>query len=113
MPLVRRVPKRGFHNAFARVVVTVNVSQLEKAYDDGAEVTIASLRDKSLIPNRFDEVKVLGDGELTRKLKVTVNRFSESARRKIEQAGGEAIVVAARIPVAVKQQQARARQRQG
>lgn len=113
MPLVRRVPKRGFNNAFASVVVAVNVGQLEKAFDDGAEVTVAALRAKSLIPNRFDEVKILGDGELTKKLKVTANRFSESARQKIEKAGGEAVAVAAKIPVAVKQQQARERKRQG
>ena len=113
MPLVRRVPKRGFNNAFASVVVAVNVGQLEEAFDDGAEVTVAALRAKSLIPNRFDEVKILGDGELTKKLKVTANRFSESARQKIEKAGGEAVAVAAKIPVAVKQQQARERKRQG
>ena len=92
-PLIRRVPKRGFHNAWASRVVAVNVSQLEVAYKSGDEVTIGSLRAKHLARGVFDELKVLGDGQLTKKLKVSAHRFSETARAKIEQAGGQAIVL--------------------
>ncbi len=108
MPLVRRVPKRGFNNRFAQVVVSVNLRALEERFEDGAEVTIAALREASLIPARYDEVKILGDGTLTKKLKVSAHRFSESAKKKIAEAGGEAIVLAGKTPVAVKQRQARA-----
>ncbi len=108
MPLVRRVPKRGFNNRFAQVVVSVNLRALEERFEDGAEVTIAALREASLIPARYDEVKILGDGTLTKKLKVSAHRFSESAKKKIAAAGGEAIVLAGKTPVAVKQRQARA-----
>ena len=114
MPLVRRVPKRGFHNRFARVVATVNVGALDQAFEPGSEVTVEALRARSLVKGRFDEVKILGDGTLRHKLKVVAHAFSRSAREKIEQAGGEAVVVAARVPVAVKQRQAReARKAQG
>ncbi len=107
MPLVRRVPKRGFHNRFAQVVVSVNLGDLERRFEDGTEVTIAALREASLIPARYDEVKILGAGTLTKKLKVSAHRFSESAKKKIAEAGGQAIVVAGKTPVAVKQRQAR------
>ena len=88
MPLVRRVPKRGFNNQFALKVVAVNVSDLERCFEAGGEVTPAGLKQHSLIPARYDVVKILGDGELTKKLTVTAHRFSKSAREKIEQAGG-------------------------
>lgn len=107
MPLVRRVPKRGFHNRFAKVVVSVNLGQLDARFSEGTEVTLAALRDASLIPSRFDEVKILGDGNLTKKLKISAHRFSASAKEKIKQAGGEAIVLAGKTPVAVKQRQAK------
>ena len=103
MPLVRRVPKRGFHNKFARDVVEVNVSDLEKAFDEGAEITSDVLRQQSLVRNRFDVLKVLGNGELNKKLKVAAHRFSKSAKQKIEQAGGEVIVLPGRTPVEEKQ----------
>ena len=86
MPLVRRVPKRGFNNQFALTVVAVNVSDLEKAFDDGAEVTVETLRAHDLAKSRFDVLKILGDGELTKKLKVSAHRFSASAKEKIEKA---------------------------
>ncbi len=107
MPLVRRVPKRGFHNRFAQVVVSVNLGAIDRRFEDGAEVTIEALREHSLIPARFDEVKILGEGTLTKKLKIAAHRFSASAKQKIAEAGGEAIVVAGKTPVAVKQRQAR------
>ena len=94
MPLIRRVPKRGFNNRFALSVATVNVADLERVFQDGEEVTPEALRSKSLVKGRFDLIKILGDGDLTKKLKVSANRFSQSAREKIEKAGGEALVIA-------------------
>jgi large subunit ribosomal protein L15 len=99
MPLVRRVPKRGFHNRFALQVVAVNVSDLERVFDAGAEVTPETLKQRSLIHGRFDLVKVLGDGELTKTLKVTAHRFSKTARSKIEQAGGTVVELPGKKPV--------------
>ncbi len=103
MPLVRRIPKRGFNNKYALVVTAVNVGDLEAVFDAGEEVTMESLKEKSLAKGRYDILKILGDGELTKKLKISAHRFSKSALAKIEQAGGEAIVVPGRIPVSVKQ----------
>lgn len=93
MPLVRRVPKRGFHNRFALIVGTVNVADLERAFEAGDEVTPETLRAKSLAKSRWDVLKILGDGELTKKLKVSAHRFSAAARQKIEQAGGEVVLL--------------------
>ena len=106
MPLVRRVPKRGFNNKFAKIVAAVNVGALEEKFENGGEVTVALLKKASLIPGIFDEVKILGDGKLTKKLKVSAHRFSRSAREKIEQAGGEVIVVEGRVPLKLKQARA-------
>ncbi len=97
-PLIRRIPKRGFHNAFAKIVVAVNVGELNKVYGDGDEVTLDSLREKNLAKGRYDELKVLGDGELTKKLKINAHRFSASALEKIKQAGGEANVLPGKQP---------------
>ena len=102
MPLVRRVPKRGFNNRFALTVVTVNVGDLEKAFEAGDEVTPHSLREKSLAKRRYDVLKILGDGELTKKLKVSANRFSKTAREKIEKAGGEAVELPGKTPLTKK-----------
>lgn len=95
MPLFRRVAKRGFNNAqFAAEVVVVNVSALETAFESGSEVTPAALLERGLVPTRFDEIKVLGDGELTKSLKVSAHRFSASAEQKIKAAGGSFTVLA-------------------
>lgn len=102
MPLVRRVPKRGFNNRFALVVATVNVSDLEKAFEAGEEVNPVELRKRSLAKCRYDVLKILGDGELTKKLKVAAHRFSKSAREKIEKAGGEVEVLPGKQPVGQK-----------
>ena len=102
MPLVRRVPKRGFNNRWGLVVATINVDELEKAFQAGDEVTPETLRAKSLAKHRYDELKILGDGPLTKKLTVSAHRFSASAREKIEQAGGEAIVIAPKTSVSQK-----------
>ena len=104
MPLVRRVPKRGFNNRFALTVASVNVSQLQQAFDAGDEVTPLTLKQKSIVKSRYDILKVLGDGELTKNLKVTAHRFSKTAREKIQQAGGEVVELPGPTPVAQKQQ---------
>ncbi|MCP4173586.1 MAG: 50S ribosomal protein L15 [Fuerstiella sp.] len=89
MPLFRRVAKRGFNNAaFADTVVIVNVGQLEKSFEDGAEITVETLVNKGIVPSRHDALKVLGDGELNKKLTVIAHRFSRSAEEKIVAAGG-------------------------
>jgi large subunit ribosomal protein L15 len=108
MPLVRRVPKRGFHNRFGQTVVVVNLGEIDKAYEAGDEVTLESLAAKNLAKGRFDLLKVLGDGELTKKLKIHAHRFSKSAHEKIAQAGGEAITEAGKVPAAEKIKQTRA-----
>lgn len=92
MPLQRRVPKRGFNNIFAKKTVAINVSALE-AFDDGADVTTEALIEKGIIKEAYDGVKILGNGTLTKKLNVKVAAFSESAKQKIEAAGGKAEVV--------------------
>ena len=89
MPLARRIAKRGFSNAyFAPRVVEINVAALEKAFDSGAAVTLEALAEKRLLKGQFDEVKILGNGELTKKLTVHAHRFSKSAEEKIAGAGG-------------------------
>jgi len=99
MPLVRRVPKRGFNNRWALRVVVVNVGQIDQAFSAGEEVTLEALAAKNLAKGRFDILKVLGDGELTKKLKVSAHRFSKSAVEKIEKAGGERVVLPGKKPV--------------
>lgn len=93
MPLQRRLPKRGFNNIFASKIVTVNVSDLEKRFADGDVVDAAALKAAGLIKKELDGIKVLGNGELTKKLTVKVNAYSEAAKAKIEAAGGKAEVV--------------------
>ena len=109
MPLVRRVPKRGFNNRWALQVAVVNVGQIEEAFSTGEEVTLEALSAKNIARGRFDVLKVLGDGELTKKLKVSAHRFSKSAQEKIEKAGGECVVVPGKTPVAEKVAQAKAK----
>lgn len=99
MPMVRRIPKRGFNNRWARSIFSLNVSELEKLFDDGAEVTPEVLRERDLMPSRFELFKVLGDGEIKKKLKVSAHRFSKSAAEKIKQAGGEVVEVPGPAPV--------------
>lgn len=88
MPLFRRLPKRGFSNyKFAERFQIVNVSQLEM-FEDGADVGVAQLSDAGLIPSCKSRVKILGDGELTKRLQVTAHRFSRTAEQKIVGCGG-------------------------
>lgn len=93
MPLQRRVPKRGFNNIFADKVVTVNLSDLNRKFENGADVTVETLIAAGLIKNSFDAVKVLGNGKLEKKLNVKVSAYSESAKAAIEAAGGKAEVI--------------------
>jgi large subunit ribosomal protein L15 len=96
MPLIRRIPKRGFNNArFATRYLPVNVTALN-SFQDGARVDEAALRAAGLVNGRGDGVKILGDGELGRKLTVCAHAFSGSARAKIEAKGGTCEVVAAK-----------------
>jgi large subunit ribosomal protein L15 len=92
MPLQRRIPKRGFNNIFAKKIVAINVSALE-AFEDGAEVTTAAIIEKGIVGEAYDGIKILGNGTLTKKLNVKVAAYSESAKQKIEAAGGKAEVI--------------------
>ena len=92
MPLHRRIPKRGFTNRNAKDIVGVNVSRLE-AFENGAEVTVEALVEAGIVRNPKDGVKILGNGELTKKLNVKANAFSAAAKEKIEAAGGSTEVV--------------------
>ena len=92
MPLYRRIPKRGFTNRNTKYVVTLNISDLER-FENGTTVTVDVLREAGLVKNSFDGVKILGNGELTKKLDVQVNAFSASAKEKIEALGGKAEVI--------------------
>ena len=89
MPLSRRVPKRGFNNIFAKPLDAINVSALEQ-FEDGATVTVADIVAAGLAGKSKYGVKILGGGELTRKLTVQANAFSASAKEKIEAVGGSA-----------------------
>ena len=92
MPLYRRIPKRGFTNRNTKDIVAINVGALER-FEDGAEVTIETLVEAGLVSNPKDGVKILGRGELTKKLNVKANAFSESAIEKIKALGGNAEVI--------------------
>ena len=92
MPLARRIPKRGFHNIFAKPLEIVNVSALDK-FEDGATVNVCDLLEKGILSKCEYGVKVLGNGELTKKLIVRASAFSASAKEKIVAAGGKYEVV--------------------
>lgn len=92
MPLARRIPKRGFNNIFAKPLEAINVSALDK-FEDGAEVDAKALLDAGILSQCRYGVKILGNGEITKKLTVKASAFSETAKQKIEAAGGKAEVV--------------------
>ena len=92
MPLYRRLPKRGFTNIFAKKYVTVNVEVLDK-FNDGDDVTAEAMLEKGIISKVCDGVKILGRGEVTKKLNVKAAKISASAKEKIEKAGGKAEVM--------------------
>lgn len=90
LPLYRKLPKRGFHNKFATEYATVNVSDLEKFFNDGDTVTLEALLEKKIVRKAFDGLKVLGNGELTKKLTVQAAKFTAAAKEKITAVGGQA-----------------------
>lgn len=92
MPLHRRLPKRGFTNIFGKKYAEINVETLNR-FEDGAEITPEVLKDAKVLKNLGDGVKVLGNGELTKKLTVKAAKFTESAVKKIEAAGGKVEVI--------------------
>ena len=92
MPLARRIPKRGFNNIFAKPLESVNVSDLEK-FENGAVIDAEKLLEAGVLSKCVYGVKILGDGELTKSLTVKATAFSQSAKSKIEAAGGKAEVV--------------------
>lgn len=92
MPLYRRIPKRGFTNRNTKEIVGINLAALEK-FENGATVTVESLIEAGIVKNPRDGVKILGNGELTKKLTVQVNAYSASAKEKIEALGGTAEVI--------------------
>jgi large subunit ribosomal protein L15 len=92
MPLYRRIPKRGFTNINSKEIIAINVERLN-IFEDNAVVTVDTLIEAGIIKNPKDGVKILGNGDLTKKLTVMVNQYSKSAVEKIEAAGGKAEVI--------------------
>jgi len=109
MPLIRRIPKRGFNNMWGKRVAIVNLGDLNAAFKSGDEVTLDSLQAAGLCKHPCDALKVLGEGELKKKLKITAHRFSASALEKINASGGEAVVVLGPKPVQRKKAKAAAK----
>lgn len=100
MPLARRIPKRGFNNKrFADEVVGVNIEELEFNFDSGANVTPDILVEMKIVKKRFDQLKVLGIGTLSKPLTVSAHKFSKSAQAKIEEAGGKVEILPGPAPV--------------
>ncbi|MGE0608525.1 MAG: 50S ribosomal protein L15 [Pirellulales bacterium] len=103
MPLSRRVPKRGFNNQWARLIASVNVGQIDAAFKAGEEVTPESLVERDLIHGKFELVKILGDGEVTKKFKISAHRFSGTAEELLKAAGCEITVLPGPAPVVKNQ----------
>jgi len=103
-PVVRRVPKRGFNNRFALEVIAVNVGDLEIWFEADSEICPTVLKERGYVKRRHDIFKVLGDGDLTKKFKVSAHRFSASAKEKIEKAGGECVILPGKKPVVKNKQ---------
>jgi large subunit ribosomal protein L15 len=95
-PIQRRLPKRGFRRPFVEAIATVNLAQLENRFEAGASVDLTQLIEKGLVKGKFGKVKILGDGELTKKLTVKVDAVSASAKEKIEKAGGTVVLPASK-----------------
>ncbi len=93
MPLQRRLPKRGFVNIFAKNIVTVNLGVLDAKFQDGAVIDVEALKAAGIIKNGFDGVKILGNGNVTKKFTVKANAYSVAAKEAIEAAGGKAEVI--------------------
>ncbi len=96
LPMIRRIPKRGFNNRYALTVVSVNVGRLAEEFAAGEEITPQTLQQKGIVKRVHDEIKILGDGTVDKALKVSAHRFSESAKEKITAAGGTVTVLKAK-----------------
>lgn len=94
MPMTRRIPKRGFTNIFRIEAYPVNVGTLEKQFAAGETVDLSSLQAKGIVPKKAETVKILGEGTLSKKLVVKVQRVSQMAKEKVEKAGGAVEIVA-------------------
>jgi large subunit ribosomal protein L15 len=101
-PLIRRIPKRGFHNAYGRVVKAVNVGAIQEVFAAGSEVTPQALRSAGLAKGTWDEIKILGNGAVKHALKVSAHHFSAQAREKITAAGGTVTELPGPAPVVRK-----------
>jgi large subunit ribosomal protein L15 len=112
-PLVRRIPKRGFNNRWAKTIFAINLGDLNDSFKSGDQVTPESLAAAKLVKGHFDELKILGNGEVTKKLKISAHRFSKSAAEKITAAGGEAIVIPGPAPVVKNKKKADAGSKEG
>ena len=104
MPLYRRLPKRGFNNArFKKTYAVVNVGLLEDSFEEGALINDQSLREQGIVKGKYDGIKILGAGEVSKKFKLSVNKVSDSAKEKIEKAGGSIeLSIKSEEPVAEK-----------
>ncbi len=100
MPMPRRIPKRGFKNPNRVEAFPINVSTLDKIFDAGATVDMDTLRAKGIVPKLVETIKILGEGELTKKLTIKAHRASETAKSKIEAAGGSLEIIATKVPSA-------------
>ncbi|MGL6227493.1 MAG: 50S ribosomal protein L15 [Thermoguttaceae bacterium] len=99
MPLARRIPKRGFHNRFADNVAAINVGDLDLLFENGDTISPQILVEEGIIKVVFDQIKILGDGELTKSLTVMSHKFSATAKSKIEAAGGKIVELPGPKPV--------------
>jgi large subunit ribosomal protein L15 len=112
-PLIRRIPKRGFHNRHGRTVKSLNVAALESRFAAGSEVTPETVRAAGLAKGIWDDLKILGDGMLSKSLKVSAHHFSAAARQKIEAAGGTVTVLPGPAPVTKRVKKASRKQPSG
>ena len=99
MPLIRQIPKRGFHNRHGRIVTSVNVEDLDGAFPSGADITPDALKSAGLAKGIWDEIKILGNGTIAKPLKVSAHHFSAQAREKILAAGGTVMEIPGPAPV--------------
>ena len=107
MPSSRRVPKRGFNNRWARTIVSVNIGEIDAVFNAGDEINPETLVARDLVHGQFDLVKVLGNGDITKKLKISAHRFSGSAEEKLKAAGCEVVVLPGPAPVVKREKRAK------
>ncbi len=98
MPMPRRIPKRGFNNPFRVEAFPINVATLDRVFAAGATIDVETLRAKGLVPKMVECIKILGEGELTKKLTIKVHRISAIAKDKVEKAGGKIELIPSTIP---------------